>query len=38
MKIAPGCEWYPIFIAGVPKVLWLGGLTYPTSLLTAVLQ
>ncbi|CAJ1327218.1 unnamed protein product [Effrenium voratum] len=23
---------------GVPKVLWLGGLTYPTSLLTAVLQ
>jgi dynein heavy chain len=23
---------------GVPKVLWLGGLTYPTSLLTALLQ
>jgi len=23
---------------GVPKVIWLGGLTYPTSLLTALLQ
>jgi len=23
---------------GVPKVLWLGGMTYPTSLLTALLQ
>jgi len=23
---------------GVPKLLWLGGLTYPTSLLTALLQ
>ncbi|CAK0888334.1 unnamed protein product [Prorocentrum cordatum] len=23
---------------GVPKVMWLGGLTYPTSLLTALLQ
>lgn len=33
MRVAPH-----IFIAGVPKVLWLGGLTYPTSLLTAVLQ